>query len=58
LNGISLTLFNVTETRFTVAIIPYTYEHTNIKDIQSGMMVNVEFDILGKYINRMLLNRN
>jgi len=58
LNGISLTLFNVTETRFTVAIIPYTFEHTNIKDIQSGMMVNVEFDILGKYINRMLLNRN
>jgi len=58
LNGISLTLFNVADTSFTVAIIPYTYEHTNIKDIQVGLKVNVEFDILGKYINRMFVNRN
>ena len=58
LNGISLTLFNVTGNTFTVAIIPYTYEHTNIKDLHIGMKVNVEFDILGKYINRMLQNRN
>lgn len=58
LNGISLTLFNVTNKRFTIAIIPYTYEHTNIKELQIGMKVNIEFDILGKYINRMLQNRN
>ena len=58
LNGISLTLFNVTENTFTVAIIPYTYDHTNIKNIQIGMKVNIEFDILGKYINRMLQKRN
>jgi riboflavin synthase len=58
LNGISLTLFNVTGNTFTVAIIPYTYEHTNIKDLHIGMKVNVEFDIMGKYINRMLQNRN
>jgi riboflavin synthase len=57
LNGISLTLFNVTQNTFTVAIIPYTYEHTNVKSLQIGMKVNVEFDILGKYINRMLQNR-
>ncbi|WP_205513323.1 riboflavin synthase [Longitalea arenae] len=58
LNGISLTIFNVTETEFTVAIIPYTFEHTNIKTIEPGAHVNIEFDMMGKYVNRILsLNR-
>lgn len=54
LNGISLTIFNVTETNFTVAIVPYTFENTNMKQIQNGDIVNIEFDVLGKYINRFL----
>jgi riboflavin synthase len=53
LNGISLTVFNVGRNEFTVAIIPYTFEHTNIKNIQPGDAVNLEFDLIGKYINRM-----
>ena len=53
LNGISLTLFNVTNKSFTVAIIPYTYEHTNLKNLKVGETVNVEFDMIGKYVNRM-----
>ena len=53
LNGISLTLFNVTNNSFTVAIIPYTYEHTNLKNVKVGETVNVEFDMIGKYVNRM-----
>jgi riboflavin synthase len=52
-NGISLTCFNVTRNNFTVAIIPYTFEHTNIKQVQMGTVVNIEFDIIGKYISRM-----
>ena len=54
LNGISLTLFNVGSNSFSVAIIPYTYEHTNIQTLKAGSKVNVEFDILGKYVQRML----
>jgi len=54
LNGISLTAFNVTNDQFTVAIIPYTYSHTNIHQVQEGSLVNIEFDIIGKYIQRML----
>lgn len=54
LNGISLTVFNVSESNFTVAIIPYTYNNTNIKDVKKGNLVNVEFDILGKYVQRMM----
>ncbi len=53
LNGISLTIFNITNTSFTVAIIPYTYEHTNMHTLQLGDKVNVEFDMVGKYVNRM-----
>lgn len=53
LNGISLTIFNVTENGFTVAIIPYTYNHTNIQFLQQGDKVNIEFDIIGKYVNRI-----
>jgi len=52
-NGISLTAFNVTTTSFTVAIIPYTYINTSIKNIDVDGLVNVEFDLLGKYILRM-----
>jgi riboflavin synthase len=51
-NGISLTAFNVGKNQFTVAIIPYTFEHTNIKNVQEGDRVNLEFDMLGKYILR------
>ena len=54
LNGISLTVFNVTDSRFSVAIIPYTYEHTNIQNLQPGELVNLEFDLIGKYIQRNL----
>ena len=53
-NGISLTLFNVTNQSFRVAIIPYTYEHTNMQHLTIGDEVNVEFDLIGKYINRMM----
>lgn len=53
LNGISLTLINVTDNTFAVAIIPYTWEHTNIQTLKIGDDVNVEFDIIGKYVNRM-----
>jgi riboflavin synthase len=51
-NGISLTAFNVTLNSFTVAIIPYTYSNTNMQYIKMGDSVNIEFDVLGKYILR------
>lgn len=53
LNGISLTIFNVTASQFTVAIIPYTYEHTNMHSLQLNDLVNIEFDMIGKYVNRI-----
>ena len=53
-NGVSLTAFNVTNNNFTVAIIPYTFEHTNFKNIKEGDIVNLEFDMLGKYVARMI----
>lgn len=52
-NGVSLTVCEPTENTFTVAIIPYTREHTNFHDITVGSTVNIEFDILGKYIARL-----
>jgi riboflavin synthase len=52
-NGVSLTVCEPTENTFTVAIIPYTREHTNFCNIQTGTVVNIEFDILGKYIARL-----
>jgi riboflavin synthase len=52
-NGVSLTVCNPTENTFQVAIIPYTMEHTNFQDIRVGSVVNIEFDILGKYIARL-----
>lgn len=51
-NGVSLTVVNPTEKTFSVAIIPYTYEHTNFNAIRPGDTVNLEFDIIGKYIAR------
>ena len=53
-NGISLTSFNVSANTFKVAIIPYTFEHTNMNTVKVGQKVNIEFDMLGKYINRKL----
>jgi riboflavin synthase len=55
INGISLTCFAVTNNTLQVAIIPYTYNHTNIHQLSVGSTVNVEFDILGKYIARHAL---
>ncbi|CCY83345.1 riboflavin synthase alpha subunit [Prevotella sp. CAG:1185] len=52
-NGVSLTVCNPTQDTFQVAIIPYTFEHTNFCDIKIGTKVNIEFDILGKYIARL-----
>ena len=54
LNGISLTIFDVDTNSFSVAIIPYTYTHTNIQQVVEGSTVNIEFDMIGKYVNRML----
>lgn len=53
-NGISLTCFNSTKNAFTVAIIPFTYLHTNFNQLSAGVSVNLEFDIVGKYIKRLL----
>ena len=53
INGVSLTVCDPTEDTFTVAIIPYTYDYTNFHKIQIGGVVNVEFDIIGKYISRL-----
>ena len=58
LNGISLTVFNVDNNHFEVAIIPYTYQLTNIKDVSRGSTVNIEFDVIGKYVNRFLSLKN
>jgi len=53
-NGVSLTCFNSKTTSFTVAIIPYTFTHTNIGKLKVGDTVNLEFDIIGKYVKRLL----
>lgn len=53
-NGVSLTVCNPTDNSFQVAIIPYTYEHTNFHQIKAGSVVNIEFDIIGKYVSRMM----
>ena len=54
INGTSLTCFNSEEESFTVAIIPYTYEHTCFHQLKAGDKVNLEFDIIGKYVKRLL----
>ncbi len=53
-NGISLTLVNVMSNGFSVAIIPYTFEHTNLHQLTIGDKVNIEFDVIGKYVAKML----
>ncbi len=53
-NGVSLTVVNSKDDRFSVAIIPYTYEFTNFHQIKEGSVVNLEFDIIGKYISRIM----
>ena len=57
-NGVSLTVVNPTDNTFEVAIIPYTYEYTNFHQIKKGTLVNLEFDIIGKYISRILAFRD
>ncbi len=53
-NGVSLTCFDSTPDSFSVAIIPYTYEHTGFHQLQAGEVVNLEFDIVGKYVAKLL----
>lgn len=52
-NGVSLTVVNSKESEFSVAIIPYTYEHTNFKNFKIGTKINLEFDVVGKYVARL-----
>ena len=54
LNGISLTIFNVKKSRFDIAVIPYTFGHTNIQTVTPGAKVNLEFDMIGKYVSRLM----
>ena len=54
INGISLTVFNEHNGTFQVAIIPYTWEHTNLSKLSIGNSVNIEFDIIGKYVEKMM----
>ncbi|MFM7078256.1 MAG: riboflavin synthase [Bacteroidota bacterium] len=56
-NGVSLTVVDSNESSFSVAIIPYTFEHTNFNKIVMGSKVNLEFDILGKYVEKILASR-
>ena len=56
-NGVSLTVVNSSAHQFSVAIIPYTLEHTTFKHIQPGTKVNLEFDIIGKYVAKLMTNR-
>ena len=53
INGVSLTVVNSKEKEFSVAIIPYTFEHTNFKNVQIGTTINLEFDVVGKYVARL-----
>jgi riboflavin synthase len=56
-NGVSLTVVNSGDNSFSVCIIPYTFENTNFKNIKQGSVVNLEFDILGKYISKLMLKK-
>ncbi len=53
-DGVSLTVFNAKKNSFSVAIIPYTFEHTNFKNYTIGSVVNLEFDVIGKYVARLM----
>ncbi len=57
-NGVSLTCFNISEKSFEVAVIPYTFQHTNFRDLKSGDRVNLEFDLVGKYIQSIMDSRS
>lgn len=57
-NGVSLTVVNSQKNQFSVAIIPYTFEHTNFKLLKVGSVVNLEFDVLGKYVQRLYQLQN
>lgn len=57
-NGVSLTVVNSKKNEFSVAIIPYTYEHTNFKNFKTGTKINLEFDVVGKYVARLHSLRN
>jgi riboflavin synthase len=52
-NGVSLTVVNSLKNEFSVAIIPYTYEHTNFKNFKIGTKINLEFDVIGKYVSKL-----
>lgn len=54
INGVSLTVFNSKDNQFSVAIIPYTHEHTNFHTLIEGTVVNLEFDIVGKYVTKLI----
>jgi len=56
-NGVSLTVVDSRKNEFSVAIIPYTFEHTNFKNFKVGVKVNLEFDIIGKYVSRLYANK-
>jgi riboflavin synthase len=56
-NGVSLTVVNSKKNQFSVAIIPYTYEHTNFKSFEVGTKINLEFDVIGKYVSRLYVNK-
>jgi riboflavin synthase len=56
-NGVSLTVVNSKKNEFSVAIIPYTFEHTNFKDFIVGTKINLEFDVIGKYVSKLYANR-
>ncbi|MDI1256871.1 MAG: riboflavin synthase [Flavobacterium sp.] len=57
-NGVSLTVVNSKQNEFSVAIIPYTYEHTNFHNFKIGTKINLEFDVIGKYVSRLYLYKN
>lgn len=54
INGVGLTVVNSQSNSFSVAIIPYTYEHTNLQQVKKGSVVNLEFDVIGKYVARLM----
>ncbi len=58
INGISLTVAKITDNKFTTAIIPHTFENTNLKDLKIGSKVNIETDILSKYVEKLLFCNN
>lgn len=58
INGVSLTVLNSKEDEFSVAIIPYTFEHTNFKDFTIDTKINLEFDVIGKYVSRLYLQNS